>query len=184
MTIATMPGTYLGNLGQPGDYIVQRPNDAWSGAGALVQVLTEYGDTSAGQGIWQRGRDVGAAAYTHERAGVHGSWSAWAVIGAGVTLPVPQTTAPVLTSIDPVAIDDDTASHDVTITGTGFVRGCTVEVDGSTANGATTFTDATTLVRAVLTAHATIVAAESVAVVVVNPDGKRSGSAILAIETP
>lgn len=183
MTIATMPGTYLGSLTQFGDYVVQSPNEAWTDAGAVVQVLVEQIDTSGGLALRQMGRDVGAADYTHERVNLYGKWSDWAVLGA-VTLPVPQTPAPAITSIDPVAIDDDAASHDVTVTGTGFVRGCSVEVDGSTANGATTFTSATTLVRAVATGHATIVAAESVAVVVVNPDGKRSNSAILAIETP
>jgi hypothetical protein len=113
----------------------------------------------------------------------HGVWSDWAVIGAA-TEPSVQSATPTLTSIDPTSLDDDGESQDITLTGTGFERGAVVEVDNSTANGATTYTNSTTLVRAVNTGHATIVAAESVSVSVVNPDGKRSNAVVLAIATP
>jgi hypothetical protein len=184
MTIATMPGTYLGGLGQPGDYVVNRPNDAWSGAGAFVQVLVEYADSGAGISLWQRGRDVGAAAYTHERARAHGAWSDWATIGA-VTLPGPQAVAPTISDLDPVTIDDDGLGQVITINGTGFVRGCVVEVSNSAAvAGAVTFTSDTVLAITLDTAHASIVAPETLSFVVVNPDGKRSNVALLPVETP
>jgi hypothetical protein len=183
MTTEAPRGAWLGDILQLGDYTVASPSGAWSGAGSRVQVLVEEAMSAGGRALWQRGRDVGASEYTHERVHLYGLWSDWATVRQ-TTLPVPQTTAPVITEISPTEIDDDAQSHDITITGTGFVRGCTVEVDNSTANGATTFTSAVELTRAVATGHASIVAPESVAVVVVNPDGKRSNVAILSIATP
>lgn len=184
MTIATMPGTYLGGLTQFGDYIVQNPNEAWSGAGAVVQVLVEQVDTSGGLALRQMGRDVGAAEYTHERVNLFGAWSDWATIG-GVMLPVPQTPAPAITALDPTTIDDDGEIQVITVEGTGFVRGCVIEVNNSTAiAGATTFVDDTEVTIGLDTDDAGVVAPTTLSFVVVNPDGKRSNVALLPVATP
>lgn len=178
MTMAAKPGTYLGDILQLGDYMVERPHDAWSGAGTVVQVLV------SGDPLWQRGRDVGAPDYTHERVHIYGVWSDWAVIG-GVTLPVPQSGAPGIDNIDPATIEDDGEVQAIAINGTSFARGCTVEVNNSTAiAGAVTFTSDEAIAISLDTDDAGVVAPTTLSIVVVNPDGKRSNVALLPVTEP
>lgn len=180
MTTAAPYRTNVGNLVQPGDYDVPSPVSAWSGAATRVHVRTDIRDGL----IWQTGADHGTWPHTKERVLANGVWSDWAVVGA-VVMPAVQTATPTLTSITPTSVDDDAASHDITLTGTGFERGAVVYVDNvASANGATTYTNSTTLVRAIATNHASIVAAESVSVFVQNPDGKQSNAVVVAIATP
>ena len=91
---------------------------------------------------------------------------------------VPGETKPTVASISPSTIDN-TAS-DVTITGTNYVSGCTVEFQSTTGSiispNTTAFTDATTLA-----VNVTLATDETWFIRVENPDGLagRSSSAIL-----
>jgi hypothetical protein len=174
MTIPTLYGANLGDLLQYGDYQVISPQGAWTGAGTAVHVLT----ADRGGVLWQTGGDAGSVD-GFERMHLNGIWGDWAATGSA-TVPAVQAPAPTLASISPTTFADDAGSHNLTLAGTGFVRGCTVAVAGSTANGALTFTSATSLTRAVNAAHASIVAG-SFAVQVTNPDGKASNAVVLVV---
>jgi hypothetical protein len=84
-----------------------------------------------------------------------------------------------------VTIEDDGEVQVITVDGTGFVRGCTVEVNNSTAiAGAVTFTSDIEVAISLDTDDAGVVAPTTLSFVVVNPDGKRSGVALLPVTEP
>jgi hypothetical protein len=104
----------------------------------------------------------------------------WTFNGIEAPEPPEPAAAPTVSAIDPatgIAGDPDVA---IAITGTDFVDGAVVTLDG--ADVATTFTSTTALGATIpLT---TAVADTPIAVAVRNPDGQASGSTSFAVTAP
>src|SRR5215471_4768173 len=97
-----------------------------------------------------------------------------------LTFTVTTTAAPSLASISPSTATVGGPAFTLTATGSNFVSGSIVQVNGS--NRATTFVSSTQLTAAIPASD--IASTGSLAIGVINPDGSASGTVSLAVNNP
>src|SRR5262249_50886051 len=103
--------------------------------------------------------------------------------GGGTSTPVVFTVtvpAPILTSISPSTASAGGPAFTLTATGSNFVSGSVVQVNGS--NRTTTFVSGTQLTAAIPAGD--IASSGSQAIGVINPDGSTSSTVSLAVNNP
>ena len=94
--------------------------------------------------------------------------------------PTPTPTPPAITSLSPASVTAGSAAFTLTVTGTGFVSGATVQWNSS--GRTTTFSSATQLTAAITAAD--IAAAGTAAILVANTDGTKSSASTFTINAP
>lgn len=174
MTFGCRPGTDCNSLQAPGDYTVTRPLHAWTS----VDIHLVVTPLPAPGSLVQQGRVLTGSALTHERILLGGVWGEWAAIGSALA---PATAAPIITSIDPASLEEDT-EDDIVVSGHNFHAGAVVLVENSAElGGATTFISNSSLSRALDASAEGLTGLGNLDIQVINPDGRRSNCIELEI---